>query len=200
MGGRSTAPPRISIHATHTGGDVVRQAYKTDPAFQSTPPIRVATITSSENGADFGISIHATHTGGDLKILCLYLVRRDDFNPRHPYGWRPEQSRAKEAYPLFQSTPPIRVATPPSRRFSRIDKFQSTPPIRVATPLDRTVSADEYISIHATHTGGDRPWSSKGPAAVNFNPRHPYGWRRTGRLFVCQNSVFQSTPPIRVAT
>ena len=59
---------RISIHATHTGGDggdddVVLDGYR----FQSTPPIRVATHAPEIVGGVVLISIHATHTGGDLQ-------------------------------------------------------------------------------------------------------------------------------------
>ena len=34
-----------------------------------------------------------------------------------------------------------------------------------------------YISIHATHTGGDKTFAWAGKKIYHFNPRHPYGWR-----------------------
>ena len=100
--------------------------------FQSTPPIRVATIPST----------FADHS--------IY------FNPRHPYGWRRTQCVPMQAFfyisihathtggdqncisenlpdVLFQSTPPIRVATLMDRCAAALEEFQSTPPIRVAT-------------------------------------------------------------------
>ena len=101
-----------------------------------------------------------------------------DFNPRHPYGWRPGTPFGAWPGLIFQSTPPIRVATQAAKR-----------PIQF-----------KRISIHATHTGGDSPRGPSRIGRLDFNPRHPYGWRR-GLLFypycIC---VFQSTPPIRVAT
>ena len=234
------------------------------------------------------ISIHATHTGGDLGSgfdtrRCL------DFNPRHPYGWRPSSGRLTRLTPQFQSTPPIRVATRPdwcrepfpdisihathtggdfyAASFFYSDVvFQSTPPIRVATRFrryrlpqpgisihathtggDEMITAilqhkeisihathtggdydmekertGENISIHATHTGGDGHTTKQRTIHSDFNPRHPYGWRRRqgcwllawryfnprhpyGWRLVTHNAYyrtlkFQSTPPIRVAT
>ena len=123
----------ISIHATHTGGDVgTALRLVIISLFQSTPPIRVATpgtriivpcqaisIHATHTGGDGAwqpgtgfktISIHATHTGGDNPCRCTFQLPAY-FNPRHPYGWR-----------LL------------SDRYHRIDNM---------------------ISIHATHTGGD---------------------------------------------
>ena len=50
----------------------------------------------------------------------------------------------------------------------------------------------DYISIHATHTGGDYDGSGVATSYYNFNPRHPYGWRLVlGRmgLDVCVISI-----------
>ena len=78
----------ISIHATHTGGDLLFLG----------------------DFLIFLISIHATHTGGDL--LCrLGVVHFPNFNPRHPYGWRLKRLLWPSPLIRFQSTPPIRVAT-----------------------------------------------------------------------------------------
>ena len=123
------------------------------------------------------ISIHATHTGGD-QIMLTFRSGRRNFNPRHPYGWRPYPHFSQCCIVLFQSTPPIRVATyfvlaPPNP-----NRFQSTPPIRVATWTYQQGNAHQ----------------------LDFNPRHPYGWRQ--RAWICRmmQALFQSTPPIRVAT
>ena len=78
--------------------------------------------------------------------------------------------------------------------------FQSTPPIRVATECYLCGSTQNLISIHATHTGGDFHRSSAGRLYIYFNPRHPYGWRPWQRLKDTFLLAFQSTPPIRVAT
>ena len=102
---------------------------------------------------------------------------------------------------LFQSTPPIRVATvaaAPTATHKAL--FQSTPPIRVATTPFQALNLSQLISIHATHTGGDRYLSLLLIGAWNFNPRHPYGWRQGTSLCCLTSGAFQSTPPIRVAT
>ena len=57
----------ISIHAPHTGRDVVKAAHSV---------------------AFFDISIHAPHTGRDLLAGYGHNLRRY-FNPRAPYGARP---------------------------------------------------------------------------------------------------------------
>ncbi len=101
----------ISIHATHTGGDLREiQPCCWRFLFQSTPPTRVATDTAKNRNARYKfqstpptrvatqkypqlllriqISIHATHTGGDPSIMC-----------------------PSSCAIVFQSTPPTRVAT-----------------------------------------------------------------------------------------
>ncbi len=81
-------PNAISIHATHTGGDLYDDDRKIlDLSFQSTPPIRVATLFPVRCAPSFVISIHATHTGGDC-TATQSQTRISYFNPRHPYGWR----------------------------------------------------------------------------------------------------------------
>ena len=123
------------------------------------------------------ISIHATHTGGDGRGLSCH-VRQIDFNPRHPYGWRPIPGFCVVCGKGFQSTPPIRVATVPSSMEYGI----------------------RGISIHATHTGGDWSWPARSQTSIDFNPRHPYGWRHLRSRYRIWRGLFQSTPPIRVAT
>ena len=145
--------------------------------FQSTPPIRVATIVITDNKSINIISIHATHTGGDYSSTKTQR-RRIHFNPRHPYGWRQIRWCVFGFPLLFQSTPPIRVATNmPELIYLKI-LFQSTPPIRVATSL----------------------CSQQTRTSNNFNPRHPYGWRPGFSPGLRMVTTFQSTPPIRVAT
>ena len=66
---------RISIHATHAGGDF--QAYVWDERaakFQSTPPMRVATLVYSPVEEATTISIHATHAGGDGAAKSHYSL------------------------------------------------------------------------------------------------------------------------------
>ena len=125
------------------------------------------------------ISIHTTLAGGDLCGLHLCGHLRN-FNPHHPRGWRQSLSELCQGASLFQSTPPSRVATRLSARYSRLiaisihttlaggdytstpregksKSFQSTPPSRVAT-RDRVAQIYcHIISIHTTLAGGDQP-------------------------------------------
>ena len=124
--------------------------------FQSTPPIRVATCDTCTDMPSTDISIHATHTGGDY-----------------------QSSARSHRVRVFQSTPPIRVATVfPLSSLSSCLLFQSTPPIRVATLAPMHPDLLPKISIHATHTGGDKRCWLSARTRIYFNPRHPYGWRR----------------------
>ena len=153
----------ISIHAPHTGRDYCTGSPRRYPTlFQSTRPIRGATVGDQILMQTDGISIHAPHTGRDLFSFCG-LVSIIYFNPRAPYGARPKHmaflytsnkisihaphtGRDSSALMqvsisgVFQSTRPIRGATQPSDRPPRNRTFQSTRPIRGATEAGTTVS------------------------------------------------------------
>ena len=79
----------ISIHAPHTGRDLAREALTmVDAIFQSTRPIRGATCPRVDFLILFLlISIHAPHTGRDGKATSGKR-RKKYFNPRAPYGAR----------------------------------------------------------------------------------------------------------------
>ena len=215
---------RISIHATHTGGDLdFPDGWTETRQFQSTPPIRVATIGCCKPVCFTGISIHATHTGGDATLdsgnrynlhisihathtggdvsKMAFVYTFTNFNPRHPYGWRRYKMQSR------MQTSNISIhATHTGGDFYR-----------------RQSNLPQGISIHATHTGGDaqeigcsassvhfnprhpygwRPCltSPISSSTTHFNPRHPYGWRLDDSIITDLSARFQSTPPIRVAT
>ena len=146
--------------------------------FQSTRPIRGATLHDNS---------------------CCFLAGY--FNPRAPYGARQGIDRLGDPTSTFQSTRPIRGATADTWRQLH----------------------DLHISIHAPHTGRDarhgltaeititfqstRPIRGATPAAhasatnrADFNPRAPYGARRTAEGGKLYKITFQSTRPIRGAT
>ena len=102
---------------------------------------------------------------------------------------------------IFQSTRPIRGATPCFRRGlrsschfnprapygarlairriqTRIVPFQSTRPIRGATTASYPIIQIVSISIHAPHTGRDSLRMLQAYMTSYFNPRAPYGARR----------------------
>ena len=193
-----------------------------DTKFQSTPPIRGATLMY-------------------FMVICWI----EHFNPRPPYGGRHEMEFTRTDDGKFQSTPPIRGATdrpahdghaasfqstPPIRGATRrviavrlcraisihaphtggdfrrtsvtkvVKRFQSTPPIRGATLLLQQDSHKQAISIHAPHTGGDKTSQGGDLQRRHFNPRPPYGGRLASIRRGPNRSKFQSTPPIRGAT
>ena len=123
--------------------------------FQSTLPLRGATIFARSTDEVEEISIHAPLTGSDLRKMELeeqieisihapltgsdspcpsHSRRAPHFNPRSPYGERPQGPAGwQELHP---------------------------------------------ISIHAPLTGSDEGCTPSFSAALNFNPRSPYGERR----------------------
>ena len=74
----------ISIHAAREGGDpsVAAQPFAS-AIFQSTPPVKAATICLSSKSPFAMISIHAAREGGDAARQGV-SVNRHDFNPRRP--------------------------------------------------------------------------------------------------------------------
>ena len=145
--------------------------------FQSTRPIRGATLLLVDAAVGADISIHAPHTGRDE-----YQAFVDKFKPK------------------FQSTRPIRGATVASLTGFGADQFQSTRPIRGATQHPRTAfflpsyfnprapygarrrhlvvnAQGRIISIHAPHTGRDTVIHFTLRILTDFNPHAPYGAR-----------------------
>ena len=144
--------------------------------FQSTRPIRGATVERRVGVIGRIISIHAPHTGRDHRLFCQ----------------RGSKGR-------FQSTRPIRGATGFFHFNGMPFEFQSTRPIRGATTRLFPIWLTERISIHAPHTGRDplavvgsifggisihaphtgrdlQLWKMQ-ERPLNFNPRAPYGAR-----------------------
>ena len=169
----------ISIHAPLAGRDAEAAASgATARVFQSTRPLRGATIhrtvcpryflrfqsTRPLRGATIGkmldnyvtvISIHAPLAGRDRAITGTG-TKLDYFNPRAPCGARRTGTPFLTTSTVFQSTRPLRGATPPP-----------PPP-----PVDPT------ISIHAPLAGRDKATVRETRSNFDFNPRAPCGARR----------------------
>ncbi len=181
------------------GGRAVMQE---DVAFQSTRPLRGATLNRQGLFFRLRISIHAPLAGRDL-IPCLAsfcavhisihapLAGRDFprairrtvfyyFNPRAPCGARPPITRPRSGIARFQSTRPLRGATPQTRHSVFFLLFQSTRPLRGATKGQHGLTMSDCISIHAPLAGRDL--ASKGTITKRryFNPRAPCGARPVG--------------------
>ncbi len=145
------------------------------------------------------------------------------FNPRAPYGARLTSRMIWSGTPTFQSTRPLRGATPAAP-----PRSAAASPISIHAPLTgRDLVATILghhggISIHAPLTGRDAP-AVAAPAAerisihapltgrdmtkfwcacprANFNPRAPYGARQDAEKEEELQLLFQSTRPLRGAT
>ena len=124
----------ISIHAPHTGRDIIFAVQGAEESiFQSTRPIRGATAGRPDRYQDGG-----------------------DFNPRAPYGARPQRGVAAAQFYG------ISIHAPHTGR----DRHDPVLP-----------AGQRQISIHAPHTGRDFIVRSQITGKLNFNPRAPYGAR-----------------------
>ena len=125
----------------------------------------------------------------------------------------------------FQSTHPLRGATPKSRNHRiKSQAFQSTHPLRGATSkstiIESTLSyfnprtpcgvrqsifcaryAGSRISIHAPLAGCDRIFTTGGKTDCKFQSTHPLrGATSVAFSISCKTGRFQSTHPLRGAT
>ena len=87
----ATRYQRISIHAPLAGCDTAAETAEdtvTVVGFQSTHPLRGATVALVAKAAEVAISIHAPLAGCDLRLRDE-VFQVVDFNPRTPCGVRP---------------------------------------------------------------------------------------------------------------
>ena len=147
--------------------------------FQSTHPVRGATIVAIDKVAEMTISIHAPRAGCDdlgcvVKIFVVGISihapragcddRRTHVSaatlisihaPRAGCDRGAPYQRCRRA--RFQSTHPVRGATSAdSRPVTSAAIFQSTHPVRGATPLCAGACRRRRISIHAPRAGCDK--------------------------------------------
>ena len=122
--------------------------------FQSTLPLRGATLSACLHSRLVKISIHAPLTGSDLPHHGR-IGRQVHFNPRSPYGERQRAHLLTTGTAGFQSTLPLRGATAEPI----VDRFKCG------------------ISIHAPLTGSDQNGCVGLLPGFDFNPRSPYGER-----------------------
>ena len=165
---RSPCGERLNLCAK---GDVASK-------FQSTLPVRGATVEMIDSGKYGLISIHAPRAGSDENPRRIKSPQKH-FNPRSPCGERPycrvrhfqrfrisiHAPRAGSDHRLilgkergngFQSTLPVRGATMSTDIYELLDyAFQSTLPVRGATHVNRATDLAIKISIHAPRAGSD---------------------------------------------
>ena len=82
---------------------------------------------------DMQISIHTPHAGSDKGHIGIYIGNGISIHTPHA-GSDFMKQWLGEKHKEFQSTLPMRGATPRQGRCSRCQKFQSTLPMRGATP------------------------------------------------------------------
>ena len=220
MVSRISVPYLISIHAPRAGCDLrhvlpssCRQNFNPrtpcgvrlerngmcwDSAqFQSTHPVRGATVRQTQSDKYINISIHAPRAGCDLPIL-YGLTAVYDFNPRTPCGVRPTCLSSTPTARLFQSTHPVRGATKEFAGNDFLRKFQSTHPVRGATRKTFNSTIGAIISIHAPRAGCDLCRAPPDPAGMYFNPRTPCGVRPRQQAICAEAANFNPRTPCGV--
>ena len=142
---------QISIHAPRAGCDITPGDYLRRPKeFQSTHPVRGATLLQVRGRYVQPISIHAPRAGCDIRDISNSATTTY-FNPRTPCGVRPLEY----------------IVSPMSKA------FQSTHPVRGATTCIYLSSVNAKISIHAPRAGCDGQSSSHATQLVRFQSTHP---------------------------
>ncbi len=122
----------ISIHASHAGRDLSIMGFRPLSVFQSTRPMRDATVANS------GVVLDTSY-----------------FNPRIPCGTRLGSCSALLPCPAISIHASHAGRDLISAVWDTVIKFQSTRPMRDATTPELMESLPFLISIHASHAGRD---------------------------------------------
>ena len=160
----------ISIHAPLAGSDGRNRTYnRLLTKFQSTLPLRGATLFANACFCHHGISIHAPLAGSD-SYCDTHCREVRYFNPRSPCGERRNGGKINGWNRKFQSTLPLRGATIVICIFLLLFIFQSTLPLRGATEIRQHHNRSDRISIHAPLAGSDySPWVTFGRFAISIH-------------------------------
>ena len=192
------------------------------PVFQSTLPVRGATIMLQHIKRVFAISIHAPRAGSDRPMRDT-LRTFPHFNPRSPCGERPEpdihvlgvgdisihapragsdttSSSSSGIVTDFNPRSPCGERQMAKKTVLKRVLFQSTLPVRGATAHECRQHPKHAISIHAPRAGSDYTPSFIADPTMHFNPRSPCGERHLCLLCKSIITKFQSTLPVRGAT
>ena len=181
--------PRSPYGERHQNTDYPFYSYQ----FQSTLPLRGATISSISFNSKEGISIHAPLTGSD-SALSEYRRVMLYFNPRSPYGERLQSNDRHRLSWGFQSTLPLRGATTASNPVINGLKFQSTLPLRGATHRPMMPNGDkEFQSTLPLRGATNRPKMPIQPP--RFQSTLPLrGATKSYRLFLDHGSISIHAP------
>ena len=169
--------------------------------FQSTLPLRGATLDSSRTPRSSMISIHTPLAGSDAlpSPSSTCPSKFQSTLPLRGATRRVHHRRAKRSIsihtPLAGSDLMLTDGT------ENTDQFQSTLPLRGATVATTARRHKRHsISIHTPLAGSDRTGWARRIATPYFNPHSPCGERPLPEDVRERPLIFQSTLPLRGAT
>ena len=185
--------------------------------FQSTLPVGGATappLAPRRSAHDF----NPRSPWGERQLSAIIPCVLEHFNPRSPWGER-------QRFFLFLSTPkPISIHAPRGgsdwpnpavprsprhfnprspwgeRRRLVLPRLCTQRSTVGATGYGVTISSIQRISIHAPRGGSDGTGQGSPCSPRYFNPRSPWGERRSPSLWRLRSASFQSTLPVGGAT
>ena len=167
--------------------------------FQSTLPVGGATGSDTLAEIAQGISIHAPRGGSD-DARAVASARVTYFNPRSPWGERPERWQSCFVPIQFQSTLPVGGATGSRQKRPAVRPISIHAPRGGSDPAILRVPP-AFPDFNPRSPWGERPEGiSPWPGLVYFNPRSPWGERPSWATLCLMQMVFQSTLPVGGAT
>ena len=146
--------------------------------FQSTRPLRGATVALIHAHGEVGISIHAPLAGRDGSVRPVWIADHD-FNPRAPCGARRDQTICHNTSEVISIHAPLA---------GRDHTRQSLAGLGINFNPRAPCGARHCVVIVRDRLHKD------------FNPRAPCGARLSGARLLQRLASFQSTRPLRGAT
>ena len=181
------------------GATTIHQHRHRSRKFQSTLPVGGATICLWDRSKTERISIHAPRGGSDRATSRTTGGRRD-FNPRSPWGERPQQRPISIPGSVFQSTLPVGGATQSFFLNDIVSRISIHAPRGGSDAAQCRKQSRRVISIHAPRGGSDGVTLPGTRNSIDFNPRSPWGERPEPRQEQHKDCEFQSTLPVGGAT
>ena len=166
--------------------------------FQSTRPVRGATLDDLSELASDIVSIHAPRAGRDVACI-LSSFATSSFNPRAPCGARHHDSPPGSTRNAFQSTRPVRGATLNPKVAHPSTLFQSTRPVRGATH-DLICNRCKRVFQSTRPVRGATSTSSPFRTGPLFQSTRPVRGATAVLVVLSVLLLFQSTRPVRGAT
>ncbi len=168
----------ISIHAPRGGSDFwVLIMLQPKRVFQSTLPVGGATVVVAVV-AKHGRNFNPRSPWGERPQPVFRLLGGGEFQSTLPVGGATRRSPNTSKHCLFQSTLPVGGATASAAQSAPGTLFQSTLPVGGATADFKNDILEDIISIHAPRGGS-----------------HQERWHRC-----VEQKIFQSTLPVGGAT